>query len=129
MRNRAKCKICKEIIESFHRHDYVTCSCGEISIDGGQDQYGASSRNWDNFLRVDDEGNEIIPKVIDKEPETIEVTDEPKPPSRQDKIDMLKSMADNIERLPQNAMTLPITHYDHLSLILLIHSILESNDQ
>ena len=127
MKNRAKCKLCKDVIESFHRHDYVSCSCGEISIDGGQDQYGASARDWANFLRVDDEGNEIIPKVVDKELETIDVVEEPKI-SRQAKIDMLKSMAESIERLPQNAMTLPITHYDHLSLIILLHTILTSTD-
>ena len=35
--NKAKCKVCKDIIESKHTHDYVECSCGEISVDGGKD--------------------------------------------------------------------------------------------
>jgi hypothetical protein len=37
MRNRIQCLLCNEIIESKHRHDYVTCSCGNVSVDGGQD--------------------------------------------------------------------------------------------
>lgn len=35
--NMAKCLICGDIIESVHRHDYVTCSCGNLSVDGGKD--------------------------------------------------------------------------------------------
>ena len=36
-RNRAQCKLCKDIIESKHRHDFVTCKCGKLSVDGGYD--------------------------------------------------------------------------------------------
>lgn len=125
MRNRAKCKLCGDIIESFHRHDFVTCSCGEISIDGGGDFYKCSARSFENFLRVDDEGNEIIPKIVEKDPDILEVEPiETKNLSRKEKVSMLKYMADSIEKLPSNAMTLPITHYDHLSLIILLESIL-----
>jgi hypothetical protein len=35
VRNSAKCLACGDEIESKHRHDYVTCSCGAISVDGG----------------------------------------------------------------------------------------------
>ena len=37
IRNRAKCKKCKQIIESKFTHDFVTCKCGAISLDGGQE--------------------------------------------------------------------------------------------
>ena len=37
MRNQAKCKKCKQIIESKTRHDFVSCKCGAISVDGGHD--------------------------------------------------------------------------------------------
>lgn len=37
IKNRAKCLKCGEIIESTHRHDFVTCSCGNLSVDGGLD--------------------------------------------------------------------------------------------
>lgn len=35
IRNAAKCNNCLDVIESIHRHDYVTCSCGNLSVDGG----------------------------------------------------------------------------------------------
>ena len=37
IRNMARCRQCKDIIESKFRHDFVTCKCGAISVDGGSD--------------------------------------------------------------------------------------------
>jgi hypothetical protein len=37
IRNRCQCKLCGTIIESKHRHDFVSCKCGEIFTDGGLD--------------------------------------------------------------------------------------------
>ena len=34
IKNKWKCLKCNDIVESKHRHDYVTCKCGEMSIDG-----------------------------------------------------------------------------------------------
>jgi hypothetical protein len=36
-RNAARCKQCHTVIESKHRHDFVTCECGSIAVDGGLD--------------------------------------------------------------------------------------------
>jgi len=36
-RNRAQCADCKDIIESYHRHDFVGCKCGAIYVDGGHE--------------------------------------------------------------------------------------------
>ena len=33
--NQAKCKKCQDVIRSKNRHDFVTCKCGAISVDGG----------------------------------------------------------------------------------------------
>ena len=33
--NKAKCLICGDIIESNFRHEFVTCRCGALSVDGG----------------------------------------------------------------------------------------------
>ena len=33
--NAAKCLKCKDTIRSKNRHDFVTCTCGNISVDGG----------------------------------------------------------------------------------------------
>jgi hypothetical protein len=35
--NSIRCNKCKEIIYSRSPHDFKTCSCGSISIDGGQE--------------------------------------------------------------------------------------------
>lgn len=36
IRNIIKCKKCGDIIESKFTHDFVTCSCGACSVDGGK---------------------------------------------------------------------------------------------
>jgi len=33
--NRARCKKCSDIVTSDNRHDFKTCKCGAISVDGG----------------------------------------------------------------------------------------------
>lgn len=33
--NTAYCTNCKDYIESKYRHNYVSCSCGNVSLDGG----------------------------------------------------------------------------------------------
>ena len=33
--NKAQCAKCKDIIESTHRHDFKSCSCGAVYVDGG----------------------------------------------------------------------------------------------
>lgn len=35
LRNSAVCLECKEEIVSRHRHDHVSCKCGDMSVDGG----------------------------------------------------------------------------------------------
>ncbi len=121
MRNRAKCKLCESTIESFHEGDYVTCKCGHISVSGGL-RMECSALDWANFLRVDDNGNEIIVTVK---------SDDVKPlyneaPTREDKLKMLDEMIKTYEGLPQHVMTMPITHYDFVSALLLLSSILRS---
>lgn len=37
IKNAAKCLNCNEVIESKHRHDFVTCKCGKLSVDGGHE--------------------------------------------------------------------------------------------
>lgn len=37
IKNAIQCKLCKEIIESTYRHDYVECQCGACAVDGGHD--------------------------------------------------------------------------------------------
>jgi hypothetical protein len=44
VRNRIRCKKCNTILESRHRHDFVSCPCGTFT-DGGLDyvRWGADS--------------------------------------------------------------------------------------
>jgi hypothetical protein len=126
MKNRAKCKLCGSIIESFHLYDYVTCKCGEIAVDGGTDYLSCAAKDFDNFLRVDDLGNEIEVKVHDSSQiDDIKIqSNESSKPNKKELLDMLKEMINNIERLPKNAMTTPITHSDFASALMLLLAIL-----
>lgn len=44
VRNSAMCLKCEVEIESRHRHDYVTCPCGAVAVDGGKDYLKRSVR-------------------------------------------------------------------------------------
>lgn len=33
--NAIKCLACQDIIKSTHRHDYKSCKCGKVAVDGG----------------------------------------------------------------------------------------------
>lgn len=46
-RNRARCRRCNDIIESTHRHDYVTCRCGAIFVDGGTSYLRRGGESFD----------------------------------------------------------------------------------
>jgi|SRR6185312_6554770 len=119
MRNRAKCKKCNKVIESFHLHDYVNCSCGEISVSGGSNMYCAAI-NWDNFLRVDDMDNVIVVQVS-AEKHLFKQT-------KKELLEMLKIMIENIEKLPEHVLQTPISHYDHLTALMLIYEIAKYSD-
>lgn len=126
MKNKAKCKLCNDILESFHTYDYVTCKCSEISISGGNDRFECSAKDWKNFVRVDDEGHEIVIKVVEgpqSEPKKEEV---PTQMNRAEKIEMLEAMLKNIENLPKNALDLPINHYDFYSFMLVMVEVIKS---
>lgn len=116
MRNRAKCKQCESIIESVDLKGEVSCKCGQISVSGG-DLLGCSAINWVNFLRVDDEGNVIVPKIQDKPKVT-----------REDFLKALDEMISRIEEMPKQAMIVAINHYDFVSLLILLSSIFRSED-
>lgn len=46
IRNMIKCNLCKDIIESTYRHEFVSCKCGCCSVDGGTDYL---RRGFTNF--------------------------------------------------------------------------------
>lgn len=125
MINRAKCRLCNSIIESYHATDLVLCKCGEISVDGGN-ALKCYAKDWQNFIRVDDNGNEIIVKIKNNDTKPTEI--DSTRPNKKELLSMLDEMIKNIENLPQVAMTNPITHYDFASALLLLSSILRAVD-
>lgn len=46
LRNSAICNSCKQEIVSRHKHNYVTCSCGATSVDGGLSYLQRSGDNY-----------------------------------------------------------------------------------
>ena len=51
-RNRAKCLICGDVIESKSQYDFVRCSCGEIFVDGGLLYSRRGCTDWKNFKEL-----------------------------------------------------------------------------
>ena len=138
MRNRAKCRKCKEIIESFALEDIIGCSCGTIAICGGNVKFQCWSDSWVDFIRIDEDGNEITVKVLNTEEAGKQVTSdvkqlyiEEKPLPKPDKKELLNEldlMIKNIEGLPQNALYAPVTHYDLVSALILVSALLRADD-
>lgn len=54
VRNRCQCTACLDIIESKHRHDFVSCKCGRIFTDGGQDYIRRGFVNTTDILSLDE---------------------------------------------------------------------------
>ena len=127
MRNRAKCKLCGTMIESFHSTDYVMCKCEHISIDGGPGSLRCYAKDFANFLRIDDEDKEIPVTYTDKSEEVFKETYAK--PTHQEKIDMLREMVASIERLPVHAKYAPATQYDLATALMIILSIVDTNSQ
>lgn len=52
IKNAIRCNICGDEIESTTRHDYVTCSCGACSVDGGHDYLRRGFKDKDYFTDI-----------------------------------------------------------------------------
>lgn len=123
MKNRAKCKLCQTIIESFHDSDYVPCKCGHISVSGGP-KMECSALDWHNFLRVDDLGNEIIVKVVPSIPDSsINISSDP---TRNDLLKMLDDLIESFEKMPPVALHSNVTQQELYSVLILISSLFRS---
>lgn len=125
MRNRAKCKLCKSVLESFFADDYVHCKCGEIAIWGGNQELGTKANNYANFLRVDDKDNEIIVQYKESsEEKPKELGDAPpKAITKNELVAILDEMIKSDESLPEQALHAQLTYYDLLRYMMLISNI------
>ena len=129
MRNRAKCRLCNTIVESFHPTDYVECNCGEISVEGGT-CLRCSAKDWANFLRIDENDNEIIITVKNKdtEPEMAKNPSASLPrPSRNELIGYLDEMIAAYERLPDHARYTGVTQSDLAASLMLLSAIFKAD--
>lgn len=50
LRNSAQCARCSDEIQSNYRHDFETCSCGAIFVDGGLDYIRQGANNLDDLI-------------------------------------------------------------------------------
>lgn len=50
--NKAQCRVCGDIIESKHRHDFVSCKCDEIFVDGGKDYLRRGAKDFANLKEL-----------------------------------------------------------------------------
>ena len=47
--NKARCRLCGDIIESKHRHDWQVCSCGAIFVDGGHEYLRRGAKSFEDL--------------------------------------------------------------------------------
>lgn len=127
MRNRAQCKLCKEIIESFQEFDYVSCKCDEIAITGGKVKYECFAKNWENFLRVDDNDHVIPVRLTEKEEDNLVENHIPVHQSRMDLIEELERLITYSQEMSDQALKQPVSQYELLRFLSLIITILKSN--
>lgn len=121
MRNRAKCRLCKDILESFKENDMVECSCKEIAIDGGPDKYLAYAKDFKNFLRIDENDKEIevtVKEVIQDSHPVHEIT-------QKERMALLDERIRDYENLSDAFMSAPVSHYDLYSVLLLVRELLK----
>jgi hypothetical protein len=50
--NSVICKKCGDVIYSRHRHDFVTCKCGNVAVDGGQEYLRRSYEQPESFIDI-----------------------------------------------------------------------------
>ncbi len=51
LKNAIQCKLCQSIIISKHRHDFVSCECGAVCVDGGHD-YLRRVGDYDSWIEL-----------------------------------------------------------------------------
>ena len=73
IQNAVSCLNCGDFIFSSHRHDFVTCTCGSISVDGGQEylrRVGAIDACVDMSWSLPDDVYNECAEAVEKAKET-----------------------------------------------------------
>jgi len=58
--NKAECALCHDVVESTHVHDFRSCKCGEISVDGGREYIRRGARHLSNII----ERSEVLEQPV-----------------------------------------------------------------
>lgn len=67
--NKVKCLQCGDVIESTHGHDFRTCSCGGVSVDGGKNYLRRCFKEhgtWEDMSETYEEEREPYDWEIEK---------------------------------------------------------------
>jgi len=107
-----KCKLCDTIVD-FPKKDKITCKCENLTLDA-KERVIICAKGESSYCMIDDEGCDIVNEVKPK-------------PTRQELLELLKGIRENIEKLPQEALGTSINHYDLLSLILVLEGLFEAS--
>ena len=52
VKNQAQCLACNDIVESKSGHDFRTCSCGNLSVDGGKNYLRRAFKENDTWIEL-----------------------------------------------------------------------------
>lgn len=110
MRNRAKCRLCGDILESFHEHDLVQCRCKEIAITGGNYKPHRMTRHAENFILINDDGKEEA--FTPYEEKSLEQIQEQKVMTKEEAIQELENMVKFMENMREQALYSHVTQCD-----------------
>ena len=57
VRNSIRCKMCNDIILCNSRHDFQSCQCGAVAVDGGLDYLRriGTQEDWEELSIFEDE--------------------------------------------------------------------------
>ena len=122
MRNRAKCKKCGDIIESFTLLDWVECGCGQIAISGGLQALKCYAVDWASFARVDDAGGEVDVRTEDEAKKPTPITDRTK------LLEEIAYRRKSAESASPQSLQAPLSGYDLVIILMLLESVLKLKD-
>jgi len=127
VKNKAKCRLCKSVLESLTVGDYVTCACGEIAIWGGDYELNTYAKNYDNFLRIDDKGNEVVVKFYEKPPEGASDKEDNSPKKDVTKDELMQTLdatINSLENLPPHGKSSFVMNMDLCAVLVCLRAIL-----
>ena len=52
IRNAILCNHCGDVLENTYRHEFKTCSCGRVSVDGGLDYLRRCFQSKDDYTEL-----------------------------------------------------------------------------